>query len=321
MTIKVVINNKTDISGLVDSIAWGGDTKQVARKLSFSVLQNPRDSFVPKVTINEGDWVTLSVDGTLLFGGVIFTIEKSLSSYLMPYTAMDLLYYVNQSDINRVFNTTPENMVQQICAELNIPFGSAAKTGVKVYNPCLGKTAYEAIMAGYTAASKTTGKKYIPLIKNSNKICVIEKGMLCGAVLNDNNIIDANYKSSMESIVNKVLITDKNGKIIKTVQDKKSQESYGTVQRVYKQEDGKNATAEATALLHFLDMSGAVTALNDSRAVSGYAITVQEPITGLKGIFYIESDNHTFANGKAEMQLTLAFENLMDAKDIDKSPK
>ena len=39
-------------------------------------------------------------------------------------------------------------------------------------------------------------------------------------------------------------------------------------------------------------------------------------VSGLYGKFYIESDSHTFTNSKSEMQLTLAFSNLMDEKEI-----
>ena len=58
---------------------------------------------------------------------------------------------------------------------------------------------------------------------------------------------------------------------------------------------------------------------NDFRAVSGYSIIVQETDTGLYGQFYIESDTHTFSCGKAQMDLTLAFENLMDEREIEET--
>jgi len=70
-------------------------------------------------------------------------------------------------------------------------------------------------------------------------------------------------------------------------------------------------------MLQGLEQSGAVNSVPaDSRAVSGYAIIVYDKVSGLYGKFYIESDTHTFTNGKSEMQLTLAFSNLMDEKEI-----
>ena len=46
---------------------------------------------------------------------------------------------------------------------------------------------------------------------------------------------------------------------------------------------------------------------------------VQESKSGLYGLFYIESDSHTFMDGKHEMSLTLAFENMMDEKELPTS--
>ena len=67
-----------------------------------------------------------------------------------------------------------------------------------------------------------------------------------------------------------------------------------------------------------LEQTGSVTGCQgDSRAVSGYALIVQETTTGLFGKFYIESDTHTFTDGKHEMALTLAFSNMMDEKEIE----
>lgn len=78
-------------------------------------------------------------------------------------------------------------------------------------------------------------------------------------------------------------------------------------------------SAEAQKALVSVENSGSVSGVpNDFRAVSGYSIIVQDEVSGLYGQFYIESDTHTFTNGKAQMDLTLAFENLMDEEEIEK---
>lgn len=172
-------------------------------------------------------------------------------------------------------------------------------------------------MIAYTYAGRTNGNVYIPLIKDINKLCVIKKGQYSGVVVEGTyNLEDATYSITSENVVNQVVITDKNGNTIKTLDDLSSRNKYGTVQKVYKQEDGADATAEAKALFHGIDQTGTILSLGDTRAVSGYSLAVQESKSGLYGLFYIESDSHTFANGKHEMSLTLAFENTMDEKDI-----
>ena len=305
-----------DLSQLVEQVTWSGDSKQVARKLVFSIAARSTDRFLPKVTINEGDSVLFKDGDRILFGGPIFDIEKSASGNLTTYTAFDLMFYINNSDISKIFDDTPEAITAWICSHLSVPFGSAAPTGIKVYLPWLGKKAYEAIMAAYTTASRQNGKKYIPLMQNVNQVYVIEKGALCGVVLDGGyNLTDAAYKTSLQKLVNRVIVTDQNGNQTSVVEDAGSQSNYGVVQRVYKQEEGKDAASEAKALLYTMDQSATVTATSDTRAVSGYAIAVQEAVTGLYGKFYIESDTHTFEDGKEMMQLTLAFSNIMDEKE------
>lgn len=317
--MKLLTVADKDVTELVNQITWSGDTKQVARKLVFTLAVRDTDRFLPKLNISEGDKAVLKDEDKVLFCGVVFDIEKTASGNTVTYTALDLMFYVNQSDISKIFEDTPEAITAWICGNLGVPFGTAAPTGLKLYMPCLGKKGYEAILMAYTAASRQNGKRYIPLMNSENQLCVLEKGTDCGVVLDGSyNLTEASYKTSLQPLVDKVLVTDKNGNIVSTAEDAAAQKKYGVVQRVYKKEDGKDAAVEAKALLQGIEQSGSVTALSDIRAVSGYAIAVKEPITGLCGKFFIESDTHTFANGKDEMQLTLAFSNMMDEKEIEK---
>ena len=320
--MKLLTGGK-DISELIEQIKWAGDTKQVARTIQFTIAKNKKDKNFPTVVINEGDEIIMQDDsGKPVFGGIIFDIDKSASSKVETYLAYDLMFYINNSDVNKLLDGTPETIVPEICAELGIECGTMAATGVNISSkPCFGKKAYEAIMMVYTAAARQNGSKYIPLMTNINKVSVLEKGTLCGAVMTgDYNLIEATYKSTLQKLVNRVLITDKNNNVINTVEDAASIQKYGLVQRVLKQNDGEDATTEAKKMLVTIESSATVSGVpNDFRAVSGYSIIVQETDTGLYGQFYIESDTHTFSCGKAQMDLTLAFENLMDEKDIEET--
>lgn len=317
--MKLIVSGH-DLSEVVEKITWSGDTKQVARELSFTVAHKADDPYLPKVKIDEGDPAQLlSDEGKILFLGPIFDIELSASGSVISYTAMDLLFYINNSEISHMFDGTPEEITAQICGELGIPLGAAAQTGIHVYMPCLGKGAYQAIMAAYTAASRQNGKKYIPVMK-ADKLHIIEKGALCGVVLDGSyNLTDASYSSSLRDMVNRVIITDKNGNQISATEDTESRQEYGTVQKVLQQEDGEDASSQARSLLKTFTQSASVTAVGDVRAVSGYAVIVQEAVTGLYGKFYIESDSHTFEDGKHEMQLTLEFELMMDEQEIEQT--
>lgn len=317
--MKLLTGGK-DISELAEVITWSGDTRQVARSIRFTIARNKKDKDFPNVVINEGDEVVMQDDsGKDVFGGIIFDIDRSASSKVVSYLAYDLMFYVNNSDVNQIFEGTPETIVPGICAELGIESGAMAATGVHISMPCFGKKAYDAIMMAYTAAARKNGSRYIPLMTDINKVTVVEKGEFCGAVMaGDYNLIGATYKSTLQNLVNRVLITDRNNNVVKTVEDAASIQKYGLVQKVLRQDDGADAAAEAQKMLATVEASASVSGVpNDFRAVSGYSIIVQETDTGLYGQFYIESDTHTFSCGKAQMDLTLAFENLMDEKEIE----
>ncbi|MCM1212907.1 MAG: hypothetical protein NC331_16595 [Lachnospiraceae bacterium] len=317
--MKLLTRGK-DISELIETVTWSGDTRQVARTLRFTMAKNKKDGNFPTVVINEGDEVIMQDDtGKDVFGGIIFDIDKSASSKVETYLAYDLMFYLNNSDVNQLFDGMPEAIVQEICAGLGIETGSVASTGIHISMPCFGKKAYAAIMMAYTAAARKNGSKYIPLMTDINKVSVIEKGRLCGAVLTgDHNLTAAAYKSTLQSLVNRVLITDKSNNVVNVIEDADSIRKYGLVQKVLKQNDGEDTTAEARKMLATTEASASVSGVpNDFRAVSGYSIIVQETDTGLCGQFYIESDAHTFSCGKAQMDLVLAFENLMDEQEIE----
>lgn len=235
--------------------------------------------------------------------------------------AYDLMFYVMESEISRVFKDTPEKITELVCGELGVPFLSAAKTGIQVYYPCLGKPGYEAIIAAYTYASRQNGKKYIPLMKKDS-LRVIQKGLSSGVVLNgDFNLKDANYKTTLTKLVNKVIIVDEKGNKVGLVEDADSQKKYGAIQKIYKKEKDVDATAAAKNLLMGIDKSATAKALSDYKCLSGYSVYIREPITGLIGKFYVESDTHTFKNAEESMDLSLAFVNLMDEREIETEKK
>lgn len=319
--MKIVTGGK-DLSQLIEKIVWSGDTKQVSRKLEFTIVKNTKDPNFPNVTISEGDEVFLQDDtGNILFGGIVMDIDKTAGSNMVSYLAYDLMFYINNSELTKDYHGTPEAIAAEVCAQLGVTPGNMAATGITISNPCVQKTGYVVIQSSYTAAARQNGKKYMPMITEINKLSVIEKGTDCGVQMTaEANISEASYKMSLQNMVNKVLITDKNGKVLNTVEDTESQQKYGTIQKIITQEEGKDAAAEAKQMLKNGEASASVSGFpDDQRVLSGYSLLIEEPETGLIGKFYIASDTHTYENGLATMDLTLEFENLMDEQEPGKS--
>ena len=51
----------------------------------------------------------------------------------------------------------------------------------------------------------------------------------------DYNLIDTEYKSTLQNLVNRVIITNSKGNQIKVIEDAESIQKYGLVQKVMKQ--------------------------------------------------------------------------------------
>lgn len=137
--MKILTQGK-DISELIEAITWSGDTKEVSRKVEFTVIKNKKDRNLPQIILNEGDEIILQTDdGKSIFGGIIFDIDKSASANVVSYLAYDLMFYINHSNISRVFDDMPENITSNICTELGIGYGMLAATGLRCICPALEK--------------------------------------------------------------------------------------------------------------------------------------------------------------------------------------
>lgn len=109
--MNILVGDK-DLSELVETITWSGDSGQIARKLKFTIAKNTQDPNFPNVTINEGDQVLLQTDtGTFLFGGIIFDIEKMAGSNLVRYLAYDLIFYLTGSELTKDYVEAREGLV------------------------------------------------------------------------------------------------------------------------------------------------------------------------------------------------------------------
>ena len=67
----------------------------------------------------------------------------------------------------------------------------------------------------------------------------------------DYNLIDTEYKDTLQNLVNRVIITNSKGNQIKVIEDAESIKKYGLVQKVMKQSDKEDISAEAQKSIDF----------------------------------------------------------------------
>ena len=238
-------NKKTDITQLVEKVTWSGDYKQASRKLEFSIISNKYDKKIPKVDIQEGYMVFFYEDKDELFRGFIYTIEKTTdtTSYLAYDHAQKLVHTkINYNFKNMTAKQITEKMLDDY-SKYGIKKGSIVSDGVSWSKVFIGISMYDTIMSAYTNSHANNGKEYM---------CYAKEGKIHTALKGDiklniqfkegENIISSTYKSSIENVVNRVIIVDDAGNQIGEEKNSKSIELYGLFQEIVKAESKTTET-------------------------------------------------------------------------------
>lgn len=238
-------NKKTDITQLVEKVTWSGDYKQASRKLEFSIISNKYDKKIPQVDIQEGYMVYFYKDNEELFRGFIYTVEKNTdtTSYLAYDHAQKLVHTkINYNFKNMTAKQITEKMLDDY-SKYGIKKGSIVNDGVSWSKVFIGVSMYDTIMSAYTNSHASNGKEYM---------CYAKEGKIHTALKGDiklniqfkegENIISSTYKSSIENVVNRVIIVDDAGNQIGEEKNSKSIELYGLFQEIVKAESKTTET-------------------------------------------------------------------------------
>lgn len=322
--ITLVIGNK-DASELATTIKWTGSYNQCARTLTAEIVATPYDETIPAVDAAPGTPVTFSMDNTVLFSGFVVKRTRSTGSNTLSVTAYDRGFYLNRNEIVRQYkNTTPEAIAADLCGEFGISVGELASTGYTMSRNFIGVTVYKAIMTAYTLASGQTGKKYQARF-DGEKFTVVEVGKndTTLVIKGESNLQDATYTDSIEKTITEAVIYDKDANEVGTVSSDLSG-TYGVIRSVIQQSEGKEQEAKDKAQEEIddngLDQTATVECLGNIQNISGNTVVIQEPYTGLCGLFWISADTHEWKNGIYYNKLTLSFRELMDEQEAGSLP-
>lgn len=318
------INHKgkiKNISNMVSSVSWGGSTSQVARNADISILNAPNDKNITKLKIilRNGDFIALYENGKNIYFGQVLRTEKSSETGTITYSTYDFLYHLTQSTYTHKYKKkTPEAIAKNLCAVLNIKVGSIARTK-RTLNKLIADDmgAYNIIMTAYTKASKTTHKKYIARMTGKKFNVFIKGQKVTDFLLSDEkNLISVSYEESAENVINKVIIYNDKKKQIGVVKDNNSIKTFGIFQATYTKEKKVNAKTAAKALLQGVEKTVTVEVMEGNiNCIAGNGIKVYDSTTGLKALFWIESDTHTWEGGRHTMSLELSYKNVWDKQE------
>ena len=304
---------KIDITNLLINITWSGDYKSCARKLEFSLISSPMDKNIPKVDIPIMSIISFYENSNELFRGFVYERERS-SDNSMSFLCYDYCAKLNDIKVSyNIKNETASSIYNKALSEYGLSKGDIVGASTPISKVFLGTTIYDMVMTAYTEEAKKTGKKYM-LYSKGDKFCSSEKGnvKLKLSFEEGKNILSSNFKESVSKMVNKVLIVDDNGNKVSEVKNDEWLKTYGLFQDVYKKQEDKNSNAEAKAMLNGVEQSCSLSGFGDTTCITGYGVQVKDSHTGLVGLFYIDSDTHTWSGGNYTIDLELNFKNIMN---------
>ena len=304
---------KLDITNLLINVTWSGDYKSCARKLEFSLISSPMDKNIPKIDIPLMSMILFYEDNKELFRGFVYEREKS-SDNSISFLCYDYCAKLNDIKVSyNIKNETASSIFNKVLSEYGLSKGDIVGATTPISKVFLGVTIYDMVMSAYTEEAKKTGKKYMIYTKG-DKFCSSEKGnvKLNLSFEEGKNILSSNFKESVSNMVNKVLIVDDNGNKVSEVKNDEWLKTYGLFQEVYKKEENKDANVEAKAMLSDINQSCSLSGFGDTTCITGYGVQVKDTHTGLVGLFYIDSDTHTWEGGNYTIDLELNFKNIMN---------
>ncbi|MCI5643839.1 MAG: C40 family peptidase [Peptoniphilus sp.] len=312
--MKLIVDGN-DISQFYNEITWSGDKGQAARQMDFGVVVSGTDKNLPTLTINMNATAKLiNEEGVVLFDGYVFSKEKSIDNNIMSVTCLDKLILANKSKGTFNFEKkTPDAIAKEAFGSIGLSVGKA-ESGSPIDRKFDLETIYNVVFTAYKMENEKTGKPYIIRMNNGN-VDIVEQGKIVAKYVLDgkSNLYNATYGENSENVVSKVKMFDTEGKEIGEVTNNVE----GGIVEVYRQEKDEDPEARAKGMLKDIERAASVRVKGDFDLITGNAVIIKEPFTGLNGKFYIISDKHTFANNYHVVDLELSFDNIMG--DIDTS--
>lgn len=308
---------------MISRYTWSGDLRSCCRTLELELLCTATDSYLPKVDMELGDRVLFSGATKQLFVGTVVTITVATGAGTKTVRCFDGGFLMNRNEAYYKFTaTTPEAIVRRLSADYGIPLGDIAATGYQMSRNYLGDSLYKIAATGYTLAAAQTGEAY-HIGFDLEKLTVRKKqpGSQTLIIQGGSNLISASTTESIEKLVNRVRIVDKDQKLIATEEDAKSIQLYGLAQQVISQSDDSGKQAKKVLADNGPTQKISIECLGDESCITGGTVVVHDTFTGLWGLFWIESDTHVWAKGLYTNKLVLNFKRLMDEQEVGSLPK
>jgi len=303
-----------DVTQLVQSMSWSGSIRQTARQLSVH-LAIPRDGSVDPPSLEEGAGLIFSQEGAALFTGQLLTATTSTQTVVADLSALDGGRFLAGNDgWYRFDGRTPEEAAATVCRDFGIRTGQLAATGVRLQRKFPGVALDKIITTLYTMAGEQTGKRYLLRMTGEGALEVVEKAETARHEISQTMGVTNTW--NVTDLCNSVAIYTKEGRLVRREEDTSSQAINGRLEHAITQQDKEDAGPEARAWLadHGLQQNLTVDILAPPVSlITGEAVLLRDTGSGVSGLFWVDSDTHSWKNRQHTGKFKLNFRSLMNS--------
>ncbi|MGE7271347.1 XkdQ/YqbQ family protein [Brevibacillus panacihumi] len=316
---------------LVESVGWSGDVTQAARKLDIAFI-NTVDGRTQARRIENGRELRFLLDGRELFRGGIFTHKIDDRGFMTATAYDDNTYLTRNYDTRKFVNMTASAIVRRLCADFGIAVGTIAETGYVIPKLILrNKSIWEMMTIALTYSRKQTGRRFFIFSREGRLHLSERKEAVVRWVLeNRRNITSASYSQSIEDMRTQVKVIGgdpEKAPVIATAKDDALIRRFGIMQHLENVDPDmtrsqvEQRAKQLLAELGTIDDDARIDALGNPDVVAGAAVYVRESMTGITGAYYVSVDDHTFANGKHTMSVSLSATDDLPTLEVEEATK
>ena len=287
------------------------ERKGTPGKLEFTVVKGPGLNFA------EGDPVKLTVDGTTMFYGFVFTKSRKANSVTIDVVAYDQLRYLKNKDTITEEGLKASDLLKRIATDFRLNLGTVEDTGYTLETIVEeNQTLFDMIQSALDETLMNTKQLYV-LYDDAGKLTLKNiNTMKLNLLIDEETGENFSYESSIdEQTYNKIKLAyndEKTGKReLFIAQDGAKMNQWGVLQYFEEVQTKTGASAKADALLKLYDQKTRKltiqNAFGDVRVRAGSAVVVALNLGDIvtNNYMVVNKVTHTFRGDEHMMELDL----------------
>lgn len=311
--VEILIENDKIYNPVIEGdVVLESERKSGPSSLSFNVITDET------LNIQEGNPVSLKINGTRLFYGYIFKKSRK-DPKVISVTCYDQMRYLKNKDTIVYSGKTYSQLLKMIAADYNLTCGDVADTGYVLPGRIEEDTLLDILFNAGDVTVLNTGKLFV-LYDDFGKLTLKNiTDMKLPLLIDKDTASEYNYSSSIDkNVYNRIKLAYDNGdtgaREVYVANDEDSQQRWGILQ-YYEKVQSSNSTVlqeKAKVLLKYynkkqrsLDVNKC---LGDVRVRGGSSLVVNLNLGDMvvQNYMVVEKVKHTFSNGSHFMDLKLS---------------